>query len=257
MIITLLVFFLLVSPGLVSALPVEDISAEEYLHLLQGSPVIRLFDDYKDMRLKASAAYADRITGPLQEVDPNLLAEVMYLVPIPAERHDEAFAVACKILQSFEAFEHIPYYSKRNKTTTPLFRDVEVSFRRTRSPGKYGNYDEKYEQIEASLRMPPFKEYQAVFNYRLTDNSFYFSTSNDSAVYYKFLRVLKKDRMHISLLLVPQGDTIFIYGMGGASVFTLFGLFKERIHLAFSGRVESMFSWFYGEFEQELGVQHN
>lgn len=228
--------------GLPAGVPVENLSPKERELLERGEQLIRLIDSHKQARLSPDAPHADTILGPLKKLDPNLMAEAMYVLPVGAGNEKAMLEQAKQLLSNVENFHDIPYYSKHNDTVTPLFSDIRLET----PPQMYGTSYNHFE-IKAVMRMNPFDRYTSVFSYSLNKDTLLYSTCNTTPLYYKVFKGVGAKEMRTYLLVTAHEGSLFIYGLGGVEAFTFFGLFKDRLHTAFAGRVQAVFEWFCKE----------
>jgi len=236
--LTGLYLFLSAFPLAAGELPFKNISAEELLQLQGGESVFRILDRYKDFSLQTEDAESEKIRKILKEVKPNFLAEILMVIPVDKDRDNLDFIRTT--LMDITLFDDIPYYSKRNKKWYPLYEDTEILSQTFSARGK--------NTILAYHKMKPFKPQETMYKYLIQGNTFSFESRNSSDIYYKNFKSVKKGKLVTLLWVKDEGDRLIVYGIGGASAFTFFGLFGERMDDSFIGRMKAFFSWFYDNY---------
>ena len=223
-------------------LPVKSLTTEEFQQLTQGSMLMQELDSHKEIRLQADVPEAENITGKFRELKPNFLAEAMFILPVKDDESGAVLEEVVNLLQAVKNFEDIPYYSQYNETWNPLFEDIHIK--------ELPVYNDGSEGIITTQKMRPFKHYTAIYNYKLSGNTFIYTTYNQTPIYYKVMKGVEEEKMYTSLLVKAYPGYLFFYGLGGAKAFDFFGLFGNRLDVAFTGRIEAFFEWFHQEFVQ-------
>ena len=226
------------APG-TAPVPVEGITAAEQQQLAQQQVVLRGLDSYHGIRLESTDGFDD-FTAQFEHIKPNFLYEAMFVLPVEPGREREVLKEAKDFLQELERFEHIPYYSQQNGNWHRIFDSVEVK--------ALPVYDDGSEGIVTVQRMRPFEPYTAVSRYRLDDTTLSYKAYNRTPLYYKLMKGVKAEEMYITMLVKAYPGRLFFYGLVGANAFDFFGLFYNRLDVAFSGRAEAIFTWFHEEF---------
>ncbi|MDR3301660.1 MAG: hypothetical protein LBT01_03915 [Spirochaetaceae bacterium] len=70
-----------------------------------------------------------------------------------------------------------------------------------------------------------------------------FSQRNETNMYYGFLPVLGKEKLHSIIAIIDAGDHILIYMVSMADAMSLLGM-KNRIAISFASRTEAVLGWF-------------
>ena len=231
----------LVLPRLIPEnLLIGNISTVELDLLNARGLVMKNLESYKDIHLLPESTETKSIIDHYKKLRPNFLAEAMFIMPV-LEGEEQAVLQDVKIfLQSVKEFEEIPYYSKQNNTWVPMFESIVIKGVPIFSDGSEGIITEQI--------MLPFKPYTSVYKYYLSEDSFLYKNYNRTPLYYKWMKGVEKEEMSTTLLVRAYPGYLFIYGLGGAKAFDFFGFFGKRLDVAFTGRVEAFFEWFYKEF---------
>ena len=243
-----ILFFLLILlfPGFIfaqdAALPFSGILSKEMARLEAGEYVFRNLDSPDKISFRGTGMEADRIRSVLDDVDPNFVAEILMVIPVDPER-DNLQYIRDKLLD-VTLFDGIPYYSERNEKFYPLYANTKIISSEETSSGR--------NTVVAYHKMKPFDPQELIYHYTLNNRVFLFESRNHGHLYYKGVRAVRAGNMVSLLWIKDEGEKLIVYGVGGASAFTFFGLFGERLNDSFVGRVNAFFSWFYEEFLPDL-----
>jgi len=221
-------------------IPVKGLNSEELDQLRNNKMVVRSLNSYKDIRLKSGSDETGAILKQFREIHPNFLAEALFVMPVKSGKEQATLMEVKQFLQSVKQFEDIPYYSKQNGTWNPMFEDINILEKLDSPDGS--------EKITTVQKMRPFNPYTAVYLYTLSDGILEYDTFNTTPLYYKWMKGVKEEKMHTTLLVQAHPGYLFFYGLGGARAFDFFGLFGKRLDVAFIGRIKAFFEWFHKEF---------
>ena len=226
----------------VDEIPVHSLNSSEQRALEKNELVMRELDSHEQARIDRQATGAPEVLDKFESLDPNFLAEAVFVLPVKTGREQEILAEVEEFLQQVNRYENIPYYSEHNGTWNPLFEDIRVQELPVLPDGT--------EQIVTRQKMRPFKHYTAVYSFSSSKNHLVYSSWNRTALDYKWMQAVKPEQMYTALLVEARPGQLFFYGLGGARAFNFFGLFGNRLDVAFTGRIESFFNWFHKEFVQ-------
>jgi len=221
-------------------LPVENLVQKEFQQLNNKEIVMESLRSYRDIRLEPDTALTESILEKYSKLNPNFLAETIFILPVVAGQEQKILVEIRNFLQSVQNFQDIPYYSEYNKTTNPLFKEIVLKDRLYYQDGSL--------EIITRQIMTPFNIYTAVNRYKLTQGSLLYETFNQTPLNYKWMKGVDEEEMYTTLLVQAYPGYLFFYGLGGARAFDFFGLFGSRLDAAFIGRSEAFFEWFYNDF---------
>ena len=220
--------------------PLEDISRAEQERLASHKPVVKVLDGLEEISLRAHNGRTARLLRQVRRLDPNFLAEAFFTMPVEPGTERQTLERVKWFLMDVSRFEEIPYYSRRHEGWSPLFEEVKITAFPINADGS--------EEIVARQQLLPFSPYTANYRFRLSDSSLIYSHWNKTALRYSIFRAVRPENMYVGLYVEAREGELFFHGIGGAKVFTFFGLFAGRLEPAFTGRVEAIYSWLYREF---------
>ncbi|MDC7124152.1 MAG: hypothetical protein PQJ46_01200 [Spirochaetales bacterium] len=229
----------LLTYGILVSVAPNQIDKEDVQKLYNENFILRSVDSYKDLTIsdngKASSVYKT-----LKKQEPNFITETIMF--IETENADEVISKLEKNLADFQSYNRIPYFSKHNKTTTPLFMNTDIISNKK---------IEKGNSWFLSCRMKPFNEYEADFTLTKNTNSLKFSTNNTSPIIYEDVEAIAPGNMQWIIEAETVENGVLIYGAGAVKAFDFFGILHQRLSVALEGRSEAFFKWQYQKLTSE------
>ncbi len=242
----LLLFFAILIPGIFSEeLPFKDLSSSDITTLQKGEAVSQILGSYKDIRLISVDDESEKLLDLMKKIKPNFLSETLMVIPV--EKGQNYLDSIQTALMDVEKFDSITTWSIRREKEFPLFEDTEIISVNSPFNGK--------NTIEAAHTMRPFRSHESRYEFLLEGNTFLFISTNSTPIYYNMFRAVKKGNMINILWVKDMGETLLVYGAGGASVSPFFTLFGDRLDDSFTGRVQAFFSWFYEKSIKDIMIQ--
>ncbi len=217
-----------------AALPAEDIytstfngnlSASDISRLRSGEIIVRNIGRLDRVSLKPVTPDATRLLSSLKGLKPAYLAEIIRVVP--RDKSDSFMRGMTSSLESVSAYSDIKYYSERNKVWDKLYQYVNVKSVVSSAKGS---------DISAWGEVYPFTPYGFDIHYERGDESYYYTSLNNSPLKYSGFTCIENGRFLTAVYAFPRDDYIIVYGVGGINAPTFPGI-KERIELAFINRV--------------------
>ncbi len=242
----LLLFVTILISGISAVeLPFKDLSSTDIAALQRGEAVSQILNSYKDIRLKNVDEESKKLLELMKKVKPNFLSETLMVIPI--EKGQNYLDYIQTTLMDVEKFDSITTWSIRREKEFPLFEDTEVL--------SVNSFSNEINSVEAAHTMRPFRPHESMYEFLLKGNTFLFTSTNSTPIYYNMFRAVKKGNMINVLWIKDMGDTLLVYGAGGASVSPFFTLFGDRLDDSFTGRVQAFFSWFYETSIKDIMIQ--
>ena len=225
----------------------------ERASLEQGELVVHALKDAG----KLSLAYSDTETQEMQRrvkaIQPNYTAEFMAAIPVRDEAQTRTIInQIVAVLSDVNGYVDIPYWSKQQKKTYPLFDKMQVLDRKpiVDEKSKLNALNAKgagdnAESIQVLQHMEPFDDFRARYDYRVAGSALRFSAVNeDSIVYsYQHFSAVSPGNMIWELYVFPVNGNLCIYGVGAIRAFDMFGIFRSRLEPSLMGRVEAFFGY--------------
>ncbi|MCX7655711.1 MAG: hypothetical protein N2Z76_04210 [Treponemataceae bacterium] len=231
----------LVTSGYTSPpLKIKPDMTEPVARIQEGQIFIRPLSSIRDSIFDFSKVPITEMEGLFKNINPNFLAEAVYVLPVKPGLEKKLKDAIVNKLKEVYYLDSIPYYSKRNKTVQPLFQDTIIIDINT-SPLQT--------TILAQQKMLPFETSQFTYHFVENKDYFLFYSENSKPLVYNNISTAGAGTMRTALIIETYPGYLVFYGMGGARAFTFFGLLNDRLEMAFIGRIEAFYQWF---FTQEL-----
>jgi hypothetical protein len=209
--------------------------------LLTESSAIKPLNDIKLVDSESLTVLQTKVYENLKDLKPNFLTQLDFEISVPLGKEDEFLSKVISILTDFSHYNEIPYYSRQNDSWHQLFYDIELSH-------TFNN-----EWIETlNLRMQPFEPGKMQFSMESGRDGILFNSINIDHLYYGKIRAARSEKMKISLSVEKAPGKLIFYGLGGAKAFGGFGSLRDRLDVAFNGRIEAFFLWIDNSFNEVL-----
>lgn len=226
--ILILLFSLLSS--FIFASPFNDnITQEDYSVLESGDVLIKNIRNKKNMGLKkGESETGDILLKEIDNLNPKYLAEIIQIKPYKG--NEDLPQRLESLLYNISEYVNIPYYSERNKTTTPLYTEAKI---------KGMKAEDNCMVINAQFIMEPFGKVLQEIKITHSRDAIYFQTANTSPLYLENkIKCIKEWDMKSAILLFREGDYWVLYGVGGVNAPRL-PFITDRIETAFINRIKA------------------
>lgn len=210
--------------------------------------VSRNFDSHRDLHYLPEHLLAERIEDSISDVRPKVISEaLMYL---DRGVSDEEFLSLYNAFRSVSELSYMEYYNPDKEAWNELFYDSY----RIPDPGTNRAIPDPLvtsipgrDSFYVGQEIPPFGYIVSEYSFLAEGEAFLFTSTNLDRFYYREMPVLAPENMITHVLVIRGDDYVLAYGVGGARVFTLFGILGDRIETPFAARTSALFDWFYNE----------
>jgi len=156
-------------------------------------------------------------------------------------------------LLSVKTMKGIEYYSQSRKKMRTLYTE---SFAVKDMDNIEPLEDPVYKSIPQALTRfllqtdKTFGEniYKAVYKYN--GNTIWINMINETKMKYKFIPMLKPEKMNVNLFITSVDDGLLFYGVTVAETSSFLGLAKSKKE-SFYNRIKAMFTWFSDQLEDK------
>jgi len=155
------------------------------------------------------------------------------------------------ILRSLSRLEGLEYYSNSRKTMRTLYKSsyaVESEENRTRIADPVSAPADGLSVVAIQEDLT-FGEYAYRYDYRQTDDTAAFYSTNIDSLSYGFIRIIKPGNLRIALLVHDLGDYLLVYNLTRAEFLAIPGM-EKKLNASFSSRADAVYGWFVDEYEQ-------
>lgn len=213
-----------------------DFSAEETDILLNGDILIRNIGTRKKMSLNPTNDIAKKIISDFIDLDPAYLVEIIQI------RFNVVgdFNHIRVVLENIDDYTDIPYYSVQNGTWHKLYDNAVVSdISRT----------EDATHMAVVFYMNPFGMIENNIIVKMNKDSLYYESVNVNKIKWRNITCVQPYHMKsiITIFPSPDGQSMILYGLGGADAPSIFFL-RKRIETALLNRVKSFCTYVFEKF---------
>ena len=179
--------------------------------------------------------------------NPVFISEMLYEIPSNGLDINEI----SKILRAFSTMEGIEYYSNSNKKNEVLYKSCYT----ISDPVKKTKIPDNKEENAAGLKLFMFQEDNSFgktpyeVTYWQTENEVAMNAVNLEPLYVKFIKAVKPNNLCFTVYVNESEERIQLYILAQAD-FASVPLLEGKIKDSFSARVEALFDWFIGQYNE-------
>lgn len=236
-----------------SAYSAEEILGAENFKLLKEQEKIQA-NEFKPKEAKFSllpdTQLSNKIADDLLSEEgelPSLIGENVYLIP----KENIDLNEVSVILRSVSKMEGMEYYSNGEKKWTTLYHDaycIAGPQDRTKvadnTDGDANGLVQYCLLNDNSLGKTNYK-----VSYFQTENEISMKLVNTTPVYYKFIKAVKPENVHINLVMTVCDDYIVVYMNVKANFFSL-GVLEKRMQKSLLNRLDAIYAWFFRQISE-------
>jgi hypothetical protein len=216
--------------------------------LTASGKVSRNFDSHRDLRYVPDHPLSKQIEDSVGSVRPKVLSEaLMYL---DRGVSDAEFRELYNAFRSVSDLSYMEYYNPDKEVWNELFYEsYRIPDPETNRPlpDPIVSTIPREDSFYVGQEIPPFGYIVSEYSFEAEGEAFLFSSTNLDRFYYRDVPVLAPENMITHVRVIRGSDYVLAYGVGGARVFTLFGILGDRIETPFAARTSALFDWFYTE----------
>jgi len=207
-------------------------------------------EDVMNPTLMPESIISDEVTNFWKKnynKNPVFVSEMLYEIPSNGLDIKEI----SKILRAFSTMEGIEYYSNSNKKNEVLYKScysISDPIKKTKIPD---NKDEN----AAGLKLYMFQEDNSFgktpyeVTYWQTETEVAMNAVNVGPLFVKFIKAVKPNNLCFTLYVKESDEKILLYILAQAD-FASVPLLENKIKDSFSARVEALFDWFIGQYNE-------
>ena len=216
----------------------NQLTDSERTQLKNGELIVKNINYQKYMRLKKGESdLGDKLIAEIHDLNPKYLAEVIQYKPY--EGNEDLPQRLEELLNNVPEYAGIPYYSVRAEQWYNLYDSAEIKEIKEHKNGK---------SIKADFIMEPFDLVKEDIELYRAEESVLYTAVNTNKLRYldKFDSIWPK-KMKICILLIRDGDTWILYGIGGVNAPRV-PFLTERIQTSFINRINTFCSFIFKKF---------
>lgn len=238
--------------------PLPPLSASETTSLRTGERVTRFYDHPDEIALLPETAFAAHILRSLDELEPRIGVETLYLLPLPSEvtGQPEFSLRLYNVLRSISTMEGIEYYSaSRGRMRVFYVESYAIGGpqdRRRIADPLVGSVP-PHDRIYAYQQDSSFGRNTYSLDYRHQAGQLGLTMVNLTRMSYGIVPLVGDGNLEIHLAIIPTTEGLLFYGNCGVRVIGLFGM-QDRVQNSFSNRIDAIYRWFSSRVIREFGL---
>jgi hypothetical protein len=242
--------------ALAGALPLEDWFSNDVVAELQSSgSVKRTFHGSDPLVLFPRLAGSDSVRGRVAELSPTAGVEMLtWFRPAAGPTGGDPTTIY-NTLQAISTLKGIEYFSVSRGRTHTLFSDatfVETQGAAARLPDPVRASppaDGLVERLRAAFDDASFGRYTVDVTYETRGGAIVLTIENASVIRKLLIPVVQPGRLRSSVIVIPAGDRIVVYGLSCVHAADVFGLAERLGDESFANRLAALLSWFHASYE--------
>ena len=226
----------------------DYLSPEERSTLYSTGEISRYFFDTENPEYLFNTTFSNDLINELSNLDITIGVESLYFL-----KYDEAFnrdsvtpLSIYNTLLSIKTMKGIEYYSQSRKKMRTLFTE---SYGISNLDDQEPLADPVVETIPSVLNRlllqtdKTFGENLYETIYRSDKDVIWINMTNKTKMKYKFIPMLKPEKMSVNLFVLQIEDGLLFYGITAAETFSFLGLERAKKE-SFYNRMKAMYNWF-------------
>ena len=186
----------------------------------------------------------------LKHFNPSGTVELLYRMPLPVYQGDDMMLHILNRISRISTMEGIEYYSGSRKSMYPyLEKAAVVEDKKSETPIadlQFDSLPSKPGEFIIYQRDTTFGDTWYDVEMEYTGSAIRLSMTNTTTMWYKVFPVLRKDRLHIEMIIVPLKDELLFYGLAAFKLGNTFG-FEIPLDESFDHRMSALQVWFYNQ----------
>jgi hypothetical protein len=248
-----LLLFAVFAAGYVFSAPLESLLDAPVAQTLQSNDASIREIQLRNPTLKLVPKNADLqgfVSGIKTSLDPSVAVETLYLYRKPGSSGDASWADLRAALfnqtLSLSTLTGIEYYSATRKTmrTFYVFSHV-IDSPETKRQINDPVFEQPPESLTIYARQKDLSFGDNIYRYNFvsTQEAFFFSQENLTALNYGIIPAVGKNRLRSVFAVIDSGDFLLIYAVSMAKAASVPGM-GDRIGNSFENRAEAVLKWF-------------
>jgi hypothetical protein len=206
-------------------------------------------------RYLPESAFSAAITENLTELAPNIGVETLYLFEAPGISPAQKDMLGIyNLLRKLSTVKGIEYYSASRERMRTFFREfytIEGPEQTVAVPDRLVASIPDEDVLYAFQEDLTFGKNISRLRYRYERPFIALSIVNLGKMRYALIPLIQEEGMQMHLIIYVLDGFIMFYGNCGVSTIEFFGLVHKKKE-SFSNRIEAMYRWFRGQYEENF-----
>lgn len=224
-----------------------ELSAEQLSTLKKDGELTRYYFKEGIPRFILNTPYSQQLIADIKKLNINIGVESVYFLKM--DKNISLLDIYNTLL-SISSMKGIDYYSRTRKKFRTLYTDSHVIAEKTKAPLPDPKVIElqKFKQIYIQQTDTTFGKNIYKTTYRTDGNVLWVEMTNETPMYYSFIRMVEKENISIDLLIKKTDNGLIFYGSTNAKTFSFFGMERTKKE-SFYNRTKALYKWFVNQIE--------
>ncbi len=230
----------------VSSLPLAAEKPEEWdgINYLERT---LSYTESSDLSLIPDFERTREIRDYVKEFDPSGSVELLYRMPLPSYSGEDLMLYILNRISRISTMEGLEYFSGSRQRMYPYLEKAFVVEKKGREEAvedpQFSRLPGKPESFTVYQRDTTFGDtwYDVTMEY--TGSAIRLSMVNVTTMRYKLFPVLRKERLHIEMIIIPREEDLIFYGLASFKLGNTFGI-EIDLDESFDHRMSALQVWF-------------
>lgn len=234
----------------------QNLISPELVKLLEeNGEIIESNFDNAELKLVPDLYNAPRLRGDIEELDPSLIIEVLYMQDIPETltENDSLDLFIYNTLRNISSMEGIEYWSNSKDKMRILFEEsyrVEEFKSKDPAADKFVTSIPFFDRIICFQKDSTFGKNYYELEYEYSDSIVSLRYMNLDSMYYSIIKAVSKENLVMHFVIFRENEKLFVYSICAADVASLFGM-KKKAQASFYERLKAIRTWFLEELQSK------
>ncbi len=239
-----ILFFLI--PFAVSVFPASVFSSErEGVNFIERE--LNYSEESTELTLLPPVMEQALIEKDLRSFEPSGVVELMYRMPLPDVAPEDMMLHILQSISRISTMEGIKYWSGSRREMYPYLEEAyAVEERKSSKPVDdpvFASLPEGPRTISIFQKDTTFGKAWYDVTFTVSDEAIRLSMVNTTTIRYKLFPVLRDERLHIEMVIIPGEDELLFYSMAAFKLGQTFGI-ELRLDQSFDHRISALQTWF-------------
>lgn len=225
-----------------------ELSAQQLTTLKKDGELTRYYFKGEIPRFIFNTPYSQQLIADIKKLNQNIGVESVYFLKMDK---NISLVDIYNTLLSISSMKGIDYYSRTRKKFRTLFSDSHVIAGETNTaplPDPKVIKLQKFKQIYIEQTDTTFGKNIYKTTYRTDGNVLWVEMTNETPMYYSFIRMVEKENISIDLLIKKTDNGLIFYGSTNVKTFSFFGIERKKKE-SFYNRTKALYNWFVDQIE--------
>ncbi|MDC7241841.1 MAG: hypothetical protein PQJ50_15920 [Spirochaetales bacterium] len=187
------------------------------------------------------------IEKDLRSFEPGGIVELLYRMPLPDVEPEDMMLHILQSISQVSTMEGIKYWSGSRREMYPYLEEAFVVEKRKSSrqvdDPVFSSLPSEPQTYSVYQKDTTFGKAWYDVTFTVSDEAIRLSMVNSTTIRYKLFPVLRSERLHIEMVIIPGDEELLFYSMAAFKIGETFGI-TLRLDQSFDHRMSSLQTWF-------------